>query len=164
MFNLIFIFMEKLKKLLEFLSPLPSWLRVIIVALVTAIVSVCVLMTACTVASSCGITQSVVNNIDSDGNTIEMGVTPSTTTSTTASPDLSINDPIMNDMWLVSVVILMMSGGSVKRRLLVESSSEDLAFIKAANFMRNYIRTSSRYMTCKIGKVSHYLDSISFKD
>lgn len=80
--------MEKLKKLLDFLAPLPPWLRVVIVALVTAVISVCVLMTACTMASSCGITQSVVNNIESDGNTIEMGVTPSTTTSTTASPTL----------------------------------------------------------------------------
>lgn len=82
--------MEKLKKLLEFLSPLPVWLRVVIAALVTAIVSVCLLMTACTMTSSCGITQSVVNNIQSDGNTIEMGVTPSTTTSTTANPTFNI--------------------------------------------------------------------------
>lgn len=84
--------MEKLKKLLEFLSPLPAWLRVVIAALVTAIVSVCILMTSCTLASSCGITQSTVNNIHSDGNTIEMGVTPSTTTSTTASPTLNFPD------------------------------------------------------------------------
>ena len=81
--------MEKLKKLLEFLSPLPAWLRVIIAALVTAVVSICVLMTACTMASSCGITQSVVNNIESDGNTIDMGITPSTTTSTTSNPTLN---------------------------------------------------------------------------
>lgn len=81
--------MEKLKKLLDFLSPLPAWLRVVIAALVTAVISVCILMTACTMALSCGITQSVVNNIESDGNTIEMGVTPSTTTSTTASPTLN---------------------------------------------------------------------------
>lgn len=86
--------MEKLKKLLEFLSPLPAWLRVVIAALVTAVVSICVLMTACTIVSSCGITQSVVNNIESDNNTIEMGVTPSTTTSTTvdSSPTLNIPD------------------------------------------------------------------------
>lgn len=84
--------MEKLKKLLHFLSPLPAWLRVVIAALVAAIVSVCVLMTSCTIASSCGITQSVVNNIESDGNTIEMGVTPSTTTSTTTSPTLNFPD------------------------------------------------------------------------
>ncbi len=82
--------MEKLKKLLDFLSPLPPWLRVVVAALVTALVSVCVLMTACTVLSSCGITQSVVNNIESDGNTIEMGVTPSTTTSTTANPNIDL--------------------------------------------------------------------------
>lgn len=81
--------MEKLKKLLEYLSPLPAWLRVVIAALVTVVVSFCVLMTSCTFASSCGITQSVVNNIQSDDNTIDMGVTPSTTTSTTASPTLN---------------------------------------------------------------------------
>lgn len=86
--------MEKLKKLLDFLTPLPAWLRVVIAALVTAVVSVCVLMTACTMVSSCGITQSVVNNIQSDGNTIEMGVTPSTTTSTTVSPEIPINTPL----------------------------------------------------------------------
>lgn len=84
--------MEKLKKLLEFLSPFPFWLRVVIAALVTVVLSICVLMTACTMASSCGITQSVVNNIQSDGNTIELGVTPSTTTSTTASPTLNFPD------------------------------------------------------------------------
>lgn len=84
--------MEKLKQLLDFLSPLPAWLRVVIAALVTAIVSVCILMTACTMFASCGITQSVVNNIESDGNTIEMGVTPSTTTSTTASPTLNYSN------------------------------------------------------------------------
>lgn len=84
--------MENLKKLLEFLFPLPVWLRVVIAALVTVVLSVCFLLTACTIASSCGITQSVVNNIDSDGNTIEMGVTPSTTTSTTASPNLNFPD------------------------------------------------------------------------
>lgn len=82
--------MEKLKKLLVFLSPLPAWLRVVIAALVTVVISICVLLTACTVVSGCGITQSVVNNIDSDGNTIEMGVTPSTTTSTTANPSFDI--------------------------------------------------------------------------
>ena len=84
--------MEKLKKLLDFLSPLPAWLRVVIAALVTVVLSVCVLMSASTVVSSCGTTQSVVNNIASDGNTIEMGVTPSTTTSTTASPTITIPD------------------------------------------------------------------------
>lgn len=84
--------MENLKKLLEFLSPFPVWLRVIVVALVVAVMSICVLMTACTLVSSCGITQSTVNNIHSDNNTIEMGVTPSTTTSTTASPTLQFSD------------------------------------------------------------------------
>lgn len=81
--------MENLKKLLGFLSPLPAWLRVVIVVLVSAVVSICLLMTACTV-TSCGITQSVVNTVESDGNTIEMGVTPSTTTSTTANPNLNL--------------------------------------------------------------------------
>lgn len=80
--------MENLKKLLSFLAPLPPWFRVVIVALVTVIVSVCLLISACTVVS-CGITQSTVNNFNSDNNTIEMGVTPSTTTSTTASPTLN---------------------------------------------------------------------------
>lgn len=84
--------MEKLKKLLDFLSPLPPWLRVVIAALVTAVISICYLMTACTIVSSCGITQSTVNNIQSDNNTIEMGVTPSTTTSTTASPTLNYSN------------------------------------------------------------------------
>lgn len=156
--------MEKLKKLLDFLSPLPAWLRVVFVALVTAIVSVCVLMTACSVVSSCGITQSTVNNIHSDSNTIEMGVTPSTTTSTTVSPDISCSEPILNDMWLVSVTILMISGCSVNRRLLVESSSQDLASLKAFNFMRNYVQTSSKYFSFSVGEVSHYLDAISFKE
>lgn len=81
--------MENLKKLLSFLAPLPFWLRIVIAALVIAIVSVCVLLTSCTMLSSCGITQSTVNNFNSDNNTIEMGVTPSTTTSTTASPTLN---------------------------------------------------------------------------
>lgn len=156
--------MEKLKKLLDFLSPLPAWLRIVIAALVTTIVSICVLMTACTMASSCGITQSVVNNIESDGNTIEMGVTPSTTTSTTASPDISFNEPILNDMWLVSVVILMMSGRSVKRRLLVEACSEANAYLKSYNFLRNYMMTSSTFQFFNIGEISHYHDSISFLD
>lgn len=89
--------MENLKKLLEFLAPLPAWFRVVVAALVTAVVSVCVLMTACSMVSSCGITQSVVNNIQSDGNTIEMGVTPSTTTSTTVSPEIPINEIPIND-------------------------------------------------------------------
>lgn len=84
--------MDNLKKLLQFLSPLPFWLRVVIAALVTVVLSICFVMTACSMASSCGITQSVVNNIQSDGNTIEMGVTPSTTTSTTASPTLNFPD------------------------------------------------------------------------
>lgn len=89
--------MENLKKLLEFLAPLPVWFRVVVAALVTVVVSVCVLMTACSMVSSCGITQSVVNNIQSDGNTIEMGVTPSTTTSTTVSPEIPINEIPIND-------------------------------------------------------------------
>lgn len=82
--------MENLKKLLSFLAPLPFWLRVVITALVTAVVSICFMMSACTIVSSCGITQSTVNNIHSDNNTIEMGVTPSTTTSTTASPTFDL--------------------------------------------------------------------------
>lgn len=83
--------MENLTKLLSFLAPLPPWLRVIIVALVSIIISICVLLTACSVLS-CGITQSVVNNFQSDNNAIEMGVTPSTTTSTTASPTIDLPD------------------------------------------------------------------------
>lgn len=82
--------MENLKKLLGFLAPLPPWLRVVIAALVTVVISICVLMTACTMASSCSVTQSVVNNTQSDGNTVEMGVTPSTTTSTTVSPSFNL--------------------------------------------------------------------------
>lgn len=81
--------MENLKKLLSFLAPLPFWLRVVIAALVTVVISICFLMSACTIVSSCGITQTTVNNIHSDNNDIEMGVTPSTTTSTTANPTLN---------------------------------------------------------------------------
>lgn len=81
--------MENLKKLLSFLAPLPAWLRIVVVTLITIVASVCLMMAV----NSCGITQSLVNNINSDNNTIEMGVTPSTTTSTTANP---IINPVNN--------------------------------------------------------------------
>lgn len=134
--------MEKLKKLLDFLSPLPAWLRVVIAALVTVVVSVCVLLTACTMASSCGITQSVVNNIESDGNTIEMGVTPSTTTSTTASPEIPINVPLKNSMWAV-FVILSTSACSVHRRICVDAIDEDDARSKVAQFLEAFLFSGS---------------------
>lgn len=130
--------MEKLKNLLDFLSPLPAWLRVIIVALVTVVISVCVLMTACTMASSCGITQSVVNNIDSDGNTIEMGVTPSTTTSTTVSPEVPINAPLKNSMWAVYLVLVLFSDSKEKRldrRICVDAADSDDAVDKISSFL-----------------------------
>lgn len=138
--------MEKLKKLLEFLTPLPAWLRVIIAALVTAVVSICVLMTACTMASSCGITQSVVNNIESDGNTIEMGVTPSTTTSTTVSPEIPINAPLKNSMWAVFVILTSSFLGDKKmthRRICVEAESEDEARARVSDFLDAFLYTSS---------------------
>lgn len=97
--------MEKLKKLLDFLNPLPFWLRVVVAALITVVVSICILMTACTTFSSCGITQSVVNNIDSNGNTIEMAITPSTTTSTTTSAEIPINAPLENSLWAFFVLL-----------------------------------------------------------
>lgn len=130
--------METLKKLLGFLNPLPAWLRVVIAALVTAVVSICVLLTACTMASSCGITQSVVNNIDSDGNTIEMGVTPSTTTSTTASPEIPINAPLKNSMWLVFVALTLSPYKIDRYRLCVDAHDESLARSKVEDFMSTF--------------------------
>lgn len=78
--------MEKIKKLLEFLSPLPAWLRVFIVALVTAVVSVCVLMSA----SSCGITRAVVRGT-AEGNVTEIKITTNNQTSVDASPNVSLS-------------------------------------------------------------------------
>lgn len=133
---------DNLKKLLGFLSPLPSWLRVLIAALVTTVVSICVLMTACTVASSCGITQSVVNNIESDGNTIEMGVTPSTTTSTTVSPDIPINEPLKNSMWAVFVILTTSFLGDIKltnRRIIVEADDEFDARQCVSNYLDAFV-------------------------
>lgn len=129
--------METLKKLLEFLSPLPSWLRVVIAALVTVVISVCVLLTACSMASSCGITQSVVNNIESDGNTIEMGVTPSTTTSTTASPEIPINAPLKNSMWAV-FLMLTFSKSMQQRRICVEADDVHEARAKVVQFLEAF--------------------------
>lgn len=125
--------MEKLKKILDFLNPLPAWLRVIIVALATAVISICFLMSACTMAS-CGITQSVVNNIESDGNTIEMGVSPSTTTSTTASPDIPINVPLHNSMWAV-FLMLTFSKSMHKRKICVEADDVHEARAKVVQFL-----------------------------
>ena len=72
--------MENLKKLLHFLSPLPIWLRLIIVTLVSLVVSLCLI--------SCGVTQTVVNNSDSDNASIDMTINPSQSTSTTVTPDI----------------------------------------------------------------------------
>lgn len=144
--------MEKLKKLLDFLSPLPSWLRVIIAALVTVVISICVLMTACTMASSCGITQSVVNNIGSDGNTIEMGVTPSTTTSTTASPEIPINVPLENSMWAFFVLLHFVRSGDksnsydVMRRICVEADDENAACVSISNFLYAHLFMSPDHL------------------
>lgn len=149
--------MEKLKKLLGFLTPLPAWLRVVIAALVTAIVSVCVLMTACTMASSCGVTQSIVNNIESDGNTIEMGVTPSTTTSTTVSPDITLNDPLENSIWVAIVLLTSSFLGDKKitrRRICVEAKNEQQARLRVSRFLNAFLFTSSDAL------VSYEIDSI----
>lgn len=72
--------MENLKNLLQFLSPLPFWLRLVIVALVTVVVSFCL--------TCCGITQTVVNNNDSDNATIDMTVNPSQQTSSSVNPTI----------------------------------------------------------------------------
>lgn len=128
--------MENLKKLLSFLAPLPPWFRVVIVALVTVIVSVCLLMTACTIASSCGVTQSTVNNFNSDNNTIEMNVTPSTTTSTTA--EIPINTPLQNSMFAVFLSILFFSDGNkhtITRRACVEADDDEDAVSKVSFFL-----------------------------
>lgn len=141
--------METLKKLLDFLNPLPAWLRVVIAALVTVVISICILMTACTVVSSCGITQSVVNNIESDGNTIEMGVTPSTTTSTTISPDVQFGNPNLNGFYLFTVLLFFSfsNGKPVKSQYMIEASCE----MFARNKLRRYIDSEYSSFECFFG-------------
>lgn len=144
--------MENLKKLLSFLAPFPAWLRVVIAALVTAIVSVCVLMTACSIASSCGITQSVVNNFQSDDNTIEMGVTPSTTTSTTATTEIPINAPLNNSMWVFFLLLHFVNSNDKSKchddmcRIVVEADDEVSAHTLVSNHLYASRFTSPEYL------------------
>lgn len=77
--------MENLKKLLQFLKPLPVWLRVVVTALVVSLISICLLLT------SCGVTQTIVNNENSHGSSIDMTVNPSQSTSTSVTPDIKLN-------------------------------------------------------------------------
>lgn len=74
--------MENLKKLLEFLAPFPKWLRVLIACIVTAVISICII--------SCGVTQTFVNNTDSDNASFNMTVNPSQSTSSTVSPEVQV--------------------------------------------------------------------------
>ena len=78
--------MENLKKLLQFLGPLPVWLRVIVASLVVAAISLCLLLSSV----ACGVTQTVVNNNDSEGNSISMSVNPSQQTSSTINPQIDL--------------------------------------------------------------------------
>lgn len=77
--------MDNLKKLLQFLYPLPTWLRVIIAALVAAIMSICLSLTV----SSCGLTRAVVHN-GASGTSTEIRITTNNPTSVTASPNVEL--------------------------------------------------------------------------
>lgn len=78
--------MDRLKKLMEFLSPLPVWLRVVVVALISVIVSLCL----CLSVSSCGITRAVVRGT-AEGNVTEIKITTNNPTSVDASPNVSLS-------------------------------------------------------------------------
>lgn len=83
--KLKYFIMDKIKKLLTFLAPLPLWLRVIVVGVVSALVSLCVLMSA----SSCGTTRAVVHN-GASGTSTEIRITTNNPTSVTASPNVEL--------------------------------------------------------------------------
>lgn len=77
--------MQRIKKLLEFLSPLPLWLRVVVVAFITVIISLCL----CLSVSSCGITRAVVRGT-AEGNVTEIKITTNNPTTVDASPNVSL--------------------------------------------------------------------------
>lgn len=75
--------MEKLKKLLDFLSPFPVWLRIVIVVLIAALMSICTILSV----SSCGTTRAVVHN-GATGTATEIKITTNNPTSVTATPNV----------------------------------------------------------------------------
>lgn len=76
--------MEKIKKLLAFLAPLPRWARILVVVVIATVVAV--------VLSSCGVTRAVVHN-GATGTSTEIKITTSNPTTVTATPNVTITNP-----------------------------------------------------------------------
>lgn len=75
--------MEKFKKILEFLTPQPVWVRIVVIV-IAVLVSVCLLF------SSCGITRAVVCGT-AEGNVTEIKITTNNPTTVDASPNVSLS-------------------------------------------------------------------------
>lgn len=76
--------METLKKLLEWLKPLPLWLRAVVLALLAALALI-----ASMSLSACGTTRAVVHN-GATGTSTEIRITTNNPTSVTASPNVEL--------------------------------------------------------------------------
>ena len=74
--------MENFKKFMDWTRKLPLWLRAIVYCV---LVGAFLLFTVFPF-NSCGITQSTINNLNSDSANLEMEVNPNNSTSVTASP------------------------------------------------------------------------------
>lgn len=81
MFHYKLYFMDKIKAILEFLAPIPRWARIIILAVIGAILAFCM--------TSCGLTRAVVHN-GASGTSTEIRITTNNPTSVTASPNVEL--------------------------------------------------------------------------
>lgn len=106
--------MDKIKSLLEFLTPIPRWARVVILALIGAVVAYCM--------TSCGVTRAVVHN-GASGTSTEIKITTNNPTTVTASPNVSVVPPLQNSVWLVSLILFSSCASvkSCKKRFVVEA-------------------------------------------
>lgn len=78
--------MEKIRQLFIWTKSLPIWIRLVVYILIMALSFLFTLYPL----SSCGITQSTINNIQSDSARVEMTVDPSQSTSTSVSTEIPL--------------------------------------------------------------------------
>lgn len=79
--------METICKLFIWTKSLPVWIRLVVYILIMAISFLFTIYPL----SSCGVTQSTINNIQSDSARVEMTVDPSQSTSTSVSTEIPLN-------------------------------------------------------------------------